>query len=128
MRVEFLEEGAPDCPLIRIYGTNRKDFASFRRLIPDTTVAIGAGTSTAEMSDWIAVGNCTLELEVARQDFGVRRSSDPWRFYWMLTPQGWSTVAELVEPFLKDTTAGRNQWLDVGSISVLLSFSQEGSW
>jgi hypothetical protein len=137
MKIEFLEGGSPDCPLVRIYGTERAGFAAFHELVRLVARGTGGGCSTIELADLTAISDCVLDLEISPTDMGVRRGQEHQRFFWMMTPKAWSIVAGLVHPFAKESVPGTHQWLcgpearyglEVGSISILLSCSNDGSW
>ena len=137
MNIEFLESGSTDCPLVRIYGTKAAEFASLHSLVGLAARGVGGSCSTLEVSE-LAASSVVLELEIATSEIGVRRASDDKnKFFWMLTPERRTVVAGLIQPFVTEARHDTHQWicgpnarygLEVGSISILLSCSIDGSW
>ena len=137
MNLDFLEEGSPDCPLIRIYGTDHDDH---RRLIR-AIAALAAGTverlPIQELPGFGADPNFELILSIAANDEGVSRHGQSLHFIWALTSAKWHIVEGLARPLADCESAGAYQWLagpearyglDVGSASVLLSNTHDGHW
>lgn len=136
--LDFLQAGAPECPLVRLYGTERQRFVAFRDLAGDLSRAGSQHTlyrfGTAEGPNWV---RCALTLKASPQSLGISwHHRDPY-FDWILTREDWASVAELVEPFAERARLGTFQWLagpsaagglKVGAIGVLLSCSPDGTW
>ena len=132
MKIEYLADGSPDCPLIRIFDF---DAVQVELLINQFSyLANGqAGSITFHELPYIeSVNNCKLtarvgplrlngEAVVAILPNGVNNS-----FHWQIEKENWAKVCDLIAPFLihKPNTY---QWLtdDMG-IQVLLS--QNGLW
>lgn len=137
MRLEFLEDGSPDCPLIRIYGTVPGEFAALHREV--LRLASGAATqlSLNRLTGFVGVNGCELTMISSSRDIGVRRSKDASTFEWLLTPAMWDIASDFTGTFARDLNVGRYNWLagrqsyfgiDVGKIAVLLSASEHGEW
>jgi hypothetical protein len=86
---------------------------------------------------WVkSADGCQLDLSAASKDYGIRphrigvfRRMSRTIFHCDLTPQSWSRVADIVEPFCfpMPNADSCHQWLDeTGPISLLLSPS--GGW
>ena len=136
MDIEFLKEGSADCPLVRIYGTDQKEFSTLLAAAKELATAEGKSRAAHEFPDFRPVSNCTLSLISASTDEGVRQIAD-MSFVWALTPAKWLLVAGLIEPFTLKPCDGSYQWLsgkearhglNRGPISILLSCSQDGHW
>ncbi len=136
MKIEFLEEGSADCPLIRIYGTDPAEFSSLLNAVKELASAEGKNCSVHELPGFHTVSNYTLSIISSSKDKGVRRISGT-SFVWVLTPAKWLLVAGLIEPFALSPRDETYQWLsgnearhglNLASISVLLSCSRDGHW
>ena len=126
MKLEFLGDGSPDCPLIRIYAFEQPAVLKLRDLVN----SLAAATKTSVPLDkqpWIEpVGGCELELCLAKRDRGIIQAG-PSRFECVLSHEGWLEIAGLLEPFCESNDLNAYQWLSgEGKISLLLSSS--GSW
>jgi hypothetical protein len=125
MKLEYLADGSPDCPLLRLY-----DFpADEARELLTAVAALAAGTTDrVEVHRLLFVeplGTCALTLVRRAWDQAVVRLG-PSRFECGLTAVTWDNVAGLIEPFAAGS--GGFQWLvgEPGDASVLLSTS--GGW
>ena len=128
MKLEYLADGSPDCPLIRLY-----DFipAEAGQLL---TAMIALATGTAERVDVHElpfvepVGECRLALVRRSRDQAITRGPGPREFQCGFTAGTWDNIAGLLEPFAED--AGGCQWLAgiPGETAFLLSASASGQW
>jgi len=137
MRVEYLHEGSPNCPLLRFYGNNLLDFSTLGRCFKE----LGSGTlqhvGIHDLPGFEAIGRCTLTARVGQKNKGVSQVGPGQDFEWVLTREGWETVGELTEPFLELRKVHMHQWfagkdakfgLEDSRISILLSNSEAGQW
>jgi hypothetical protein len=128
MKIEFLAEGSPDCPLIRFYDGTGDDISA----LADTIDRLIAG-HPSEIS-------LSRERKFSMLNFAdLRLSSEPGQpgvaplangFLWRQSKGGWTEVRELLEPFLQPMSGNYFQWLDLdrGEIAVLFSPGREGRW
>lgn len=128
MKIEFLKEGSPDCPLIRIFGNQpfsaAKLVSAFRQLAtgPIQEIAIH------EIPGFLSIEGCLLFTRRHSENVGVRQLTDT-AFECLLSPETWERLAELVDPFTQQHEGVRYQWLDETSeISLLISSSEFGEW
>jgi len=126
--VEFLKDGPPDCPLIRIYGNEpfsaAKLASAFRQLADGKTPEI----AIHEIPGFQSIEGCLLFARLNHENFGVRPINDE-AFECMLRAETWERLRELVEPFTAPLTGTRFQWLDeTSNISLLISNSDSGEW
>src|SRR4051812_16976232 len=111
MRIEFLESGAPECPLMRLFDLSADDVEDL------VDVFDRLATGATEYSDlttlpWIASeADCKLLLRRGRKDIGTTRAATPNAFVCELTREGWAIARELAEP-LREPKPGMFQWLD----------------
>ena len=126
MKLEFLVDGSPDCPLIRLYAFDQSEVLRFKDLI--STLSLGKATNVSlHEQSWIdPVDGCKLEMSLGKRDRGIKQV-DPSRFECVLTEEGWTDVAFLLEPFCAKELPTGYQWLEErGQVSLLISPS--GSW
>lgn len=137
LRMEYLEEGSDDCPLIRIYGTEAAGYSSLRHEIHCLSEEAERTCRLHQLPGVLAFSNCTLTMSSSTNDEGVRQVGRGFDFTWRLSPAKWFIVAGLIEPFAGKIPLGVFQWLsgnearhglDMGKISVLISYSRTGSW
>ncbi len=126
MKMEYLADGSPDCPLIRLYGFRPAEVLELRSLC--LSLANRAATCIAlhEQPGIDAIGGCELSLRIGDRDAGVHQSGKT-RFDCTLTDEGWREVAGLAEPFCQIVEPNTYQWLNEdGDVSLLLS--PNGKW
>ena len=125
MKLEFLENGSPDYPLIRVYEFDAEEAYNLRRI----TLQLARGKDQTvlfhEQPGVIPIGGCQLTLHRGEKDRGVSEFASR-KFKWVLSNTGWFQVAGLIRPFSRTDLSGF-QWLsEGGQIRVLLS--QDGHW
>ncbi|HEY6967970.1 MAG TPA: hypothetical protein VJA94_02105 [Candidatus Angelobacter sp.] len=125
MKLEFLESGSPDCPLIRLYEFTPKEAYQLRRI----AIQLARGKETTvrlhEQPNVTAIGGCELLLLQGKEDRGVSAISSS-KFKWILSPAGWLQVANLIRPFSRGAANG-DQWLsETGKVKIVLSC--DGRW
>jgi len=124
VKLEYLADGAPECPLIRLYEFDQVQARKLREVI-GAMIAGERQAAALHHEQWVEpLGGCSLILRAGSRNNGVRRAKD-LRFEWVLNVDGWSNVEGLIEPFSESETAGF-QWLNDGAIAVLIS--RDGHW
>jgi len=136
VKIEFLQTGSQDCPLIRLFGTDSSEFQALH----DALAQLASGAMiTCELTKVPGIGaisDCRLVLDVSARDEGVSQST-PTDFRWGLTSESWGLAAGLAEPFATTPRTDTFQWLaggeaqyglNVGNIAVLISCSVDGRW
>jgi len=125
MKLEFLESGGPDCPLIRLYEFDLKEAYQLRR----AALQLARGKVTMILlhkQPYITpIGSCELTLHRRNKNCGVSKIS-ALKFDWVLSPTGWLQVAGRVRPFSRELLPGWSWLSDGGKVNVLLSCSR--SW
>jgi hypothetical protein len=125
VKLEYLPEGSPACPLIRLYDFGQSEAKQLRELIK--SLANGDRDNVALHNEaWVeSVGGCSLNLQRGNQNQGIRQSQT-LRFECVLSSDGWSNAEGLLEPFSESNTNGF-QWLtNDGRVALLISRS--GQW
>jgi hypothetical protein len=134
MRIEFLEEGSEDCPLIRIFGTDQAEFGALLGTFTKLSGALGQSSDLHRLPNFQS--DCLLTAISTSEDRGVERT-DTKSFVWSLTPAKWLVVEGLTEPFSETSLRDAHQWLsgrearfglNTSGVSVVLSSSADGRW
>jgi hypothetical protein len=127
VKVEFLESGSDDCPLIRIYGGKPDVFQQVRRAFEQLAHGDVEEVSLTDLPGIQPLGGCCLIAQASRRDRGIVRSAGNV-FHWALTPATWNNVASLIEPFCCSSACGY-QWLEQAPVSeVRVLVSTDGCW
>lgn len=137
MRIEYLHEGSPNCPLLRFYGNDLQDFSILRQRFKELGSGALPHVGIHDLPGFQAIRGCTLTAKVGQKNEGVSQVGPGQDFEWVLTRDSWETVRELTEPFLELRKAHLHQWLagkdarfglEDSRISILLSNSEDGRW
>ena len=126
MKMQFLPDGSPDRPLIRLYDFEPADALLLKELFDSLANGLRTDVSLHEQKGIEPVDGCQLSLRLGKRDTGIVQKG-PFTFECDLTPAGWADVASLTEPFSEAAEANTYQWLnEEGQISLLLS--PDGKW
>jgi len=127
MKLDYIPDGAVDCPLVRIWGFV-PDEASW--LHEAVTRLAGGQAESVEVHSAPGVepiNGCRLTLKVGQEDRGVYALLGEDSFECLLRRHKWKQVVDLIRPFCEEAKPGYHQWLDEsGDISLLLSVN--GQW
>ncbi len=125
MKVDYLKDGSPDCPIVRLYNFTPEE----ARRLRDACRALHAGEIDRfdlYAQPWVeSVNGFRLSLGVASWNRGLEEQRDG-SFIWLLRQTWWDQVDALIDPFVEDHTDGF-QWLD-GSCGTGLLLSYHGCW
>ncbi len=123
MQAEFLPEGAPDCPILRLFGFQAADISRLQ------AVCLSLANGSARQAEVPAepVNGCRLTLSAGSMSQGVVRSDQHGLFECVLTPERWEEVAAMLTPFCRSKEESHFQWLDETS-EILLLLSHSGQW
>lgn len=125
MKLEYLADGSPDCPLIRLY---EFDQSEAKLLIAAVKSLAACERQRVALHDesWVeSVGGCSLNLRRGDRDEGIRRSKTSL-FECVFAPASWGSVEGLLKPFVSADTSGF-QWL-TNDGEVALFISATGQW
>lgn len=124
MKIEFLEAGADECPLLRIFSRDPETVQRLRAIFKQLAEGVIDSARIDEIPGMEAAGDCAVLARICKRDRGLNYQHG--EFYWELTRDTWDNVAWLLGPFCGDLKSGF-QWLDsVGEIQVLVSI--DGLW
>jgi len=125
MKIEFLNSGSPNCPLIRLYEFKASEAYNLRRIAMQLARGKCQIIRLQEESVYSPIGGCELTLSRGEKDQGVFEAA-PLKFSWVLSKSGWFNVAGLIRPFSRGNLSGF-QWLSsTDGIQILLS--PDGRW
>lgn len=126
MKLEYLPDGSPDCPLIRLYDFAPPAVVDLVANFDALATSLRNHIPLHEERGIVPVDGCQLFLRRHSNNEGVI-ARGPLSFECRLTPDGWSNVAALAQPFCSKTAATHYQWLNEdGPVSLLLS--PTGRW
>ena len=125
MKPEYLAEGSPDCPLLRLHNFSPPEAEQLLAAVSRLASGAAERVEVHQLPFVEPVGGCRLALVRWPWDQAVLRVG-PSAFQCGLTAGTWDNVAGLIEPFAEN--AGGFQWLagSPGEASLLLSVS--GQW
>jgi hypothetical protein len=124
VRLEYLPDGSPDCPLIRLYDFRPDEAERLAAAVAEMAAGRADRVAVHGLPGITPVGGCELVLSAGRRDVGVV-GVGPAAFECRLTADTWDNVAGLIEPFAAGS--GGYQWLaEAGDAALLLSPS--GQW
>ncbi len=128
MKLEYVREGAPECPLIRLFDFTVEEVEQLREIINQLALGKRQRIEIHNLS-WIeSIGNCRLTFFMQSWDQGVvkKKGNDENNFECGFTTATWDNIEGLVEPFINGS--GGFQWLASvpGETDILLS--RDGQW
>jgi hypothetical protein len=129
MKIEFLETGSLDCPLIRLFAFDTSDLIKLKQSLEKL---IGGKLNSFQLDeeDFVAsINKCSLLFEKGKADQGIVKDKKIGKFFCILTNQSYQRIVDLLEPFCSEPVqkGGYFQWLDeTSNISLLLSLT--GTW
>ncbi len=128
MKLEYLVDGSPDCPLIRLYDFTPVEAGQLLTAVAALASGAGDHVKIHELPVVEPVGECRLTLVRRSWDQAIIRGCGPCEFECGFTTGTWDNVAGLVEPFAEGV--GGFQWLAgvPGEAAFLLSASASGQW
>jgi hypothetical protein len=136
MKIEYLSEGARECPLIRIYGSDEQGFIRLSVEIVEL-ISTGKEVLVHELPGFVSIANCQLTFRKGKKDGNIVQEPDSRSFIWFLRSESWETVKGLIEPFCEKTTSKYHQWLagkessygfHESRIALLITNREEGTW
>jgi len=125
MRLEFLADGADECPLLRFYGWGDGEVTLLREAAEQLATGASRSIEFHRLPFIEAVGDIEFTWVADPWDRGVLVLQDKRSFVMQLSPEIWSDVVEIIRPF-EQNAVGFNWLLAVTEVEVLLSFS--GQW
>ena len=125
MKLEFLSNDSPDCPLVRIFEFTPPEIGLLSSLCQRLASGELKAVSLNELPDVEPVDDVQLSFQCADKDLGLLQPRKA-AFELVLSVGGWRTVVDLMSPF--DRPAWGYQWLWSQSGQPSLLLSPTGSW
>ena len=130
MKIEYLEAGPPEAPLIRIYGDDPATAAYLAEALEQLADGRAEMIMVHELPGIEPVGEVRLLARAGDEDRGVKPSRAPGLFDMMLTQDAWGGVAEVAWPFCEPAGEDvHSEWLDrTGEFPVIITTSDSGEF
>jgi hypothetical protein len=137
MKIEFIEGGTDQGPLIRIFG---RDVLALKRLleaIRDLRSGMHSHVSIHQLPGYQSLGSCALDAVLKNDDQGVVREGRSQQFRWILSSDSWNIVEGLIEGLISYENEPGHQWLagvearyglEISDIGLVLSTNETGEW
>lgn len=123
IKIEYIKEGSPECPLIRIYGKEPESCQILRKSVLQLSKKQIKTVTVHLLPIFTGVDGCELYFELG-ENIGILETGNN-KFRCILNETNWINVEGLLEPFCRTTNG--YQWLyDLGNIKLL--FSTDGNW
>jgi hypothetical protein len=126
MKLEYLADGSPDCPLIRLYDFTAAEADQLRAVIADLASGAFERAEVHLLPGVEAVNGCRLTVRVQKWDQAIIRLPGAANFRCGFTAGTWDNVAGLIEPFARG--ASGLQWLAGVPGEAQLLLSTNGQW
>jgi hypothetical protein len=126
MKLDYLPDGSPDCPLIRLYAFMPAEAKQLLAVAQSLANGDEQRIDVHRLPFVEAANGYKLTFVTQSWDGAVVRRDEPSEFECGLTRSTWENVAALIEPFKEGATGF--QWLadEPGEAALLLS--QSGQW
>jgi len=125
MKLEYLPEGAPECPLTRLLESNRSDVHELRQLVKGLVTGDRLDVALHDELWLESVGCCRMNLRVGKRSHGIRQVG-PLQFECVFTSSEWGNLEGLLEPFSESDSSGFQWLITGGSVALLISRSGGG--
>ena len=126
MKLEFLAEGAAECPLLRLFDFSAAEAARLLAAIKTLADSTSAAIELHCLPFVESVAGCRMTLMLSDWDEGVVIGEVPRDCRCGLTATSWSGICDLIEPF---TQGGSGyQWLASTPGEAALLMSVTGEW
>ena len=127
MKLEYLADGSPDCPLIRLYDFTTAEATQLLALVTELA-SEGPERIDVHLLPFVQpVDGCRLALIRRSWNQAIVRVG-PSNFECGFTAGTWDNVAGLIEPFCEDRSGERYQWLASSPGEADLLLSPSGKW
>jgi hypothetical protein len=119
MELDYIENfNGLDENIVRLYNFNKVEAIKFRELLEDTIIAKKQKLDLSEV-DFIYPRNCNLIFGLFKSDEGIL-TKDNKTFFCVLTLEGFTNMAKLLEPFCIKESKGYQYLYDIDNPTDLL--------
>jgi hypothetical protein len=127
-KVTFFQDGAPECPIVQISGTDFHRSRALLHAISQMRQRVAGSFGLHELAGFEGCLGPKLIFELSDSSVGVHRDPDRNEFACKLSYDGWTQVEDSLAPFCEgDSTDHSFQWLDESS-DISLLYSPSGGW
>jgi hypothetical protein len=126
MKLDYLPDGSPDCPLVRLYDFTPAEAGQLQRVLADLAAGRTSRIDVHCLPFVETVGGCRLVLVAQASDGAVYHRAWPTEFECGFLPDTWDNLAGLIEPFVAGSSGF--QWLARTPGEVDLLLSADGRW
>ncbi|WP_405609710.1 hypothetical protein [Polaribacter sp. Asnod1-A03] len=119
MELDYIENiDGHDQNIVRLYNFNKAEAILFRDLIVDTVILKKQKLDLSKV-DFIEPRNCNLILGLFKTDEGIL-TKDNETFFCVLTLEGFTNMARLIEPFCRKESRGYQYLYEIDNPTDLL--------
>lgn len=119
MELDYIENiNGHEQNIVRLYNFNKAEAILFRDLLVETIILKRKKLDLAEV-DFITPRNCNLIFGLFKSDEGIM-TKDNETFFCVLTIEGFTNMARLLEPFCKKESKGYEYLYDIDNPTDLL--------
>jgi len=126
MKLEYLTDGSPDCPLLRLYDFKPAEAGRLHAAVASLASGITARVEVHRLPFVEPIAGCRLTFVRRGWDQAVVRGAAQGEFECGFTADTWENVAGLVEPFANGPSGF--QWLAGTPGEAALLLSATGQW
>ncbi len=126
MRIEYIAEGAIDCPLVLISGNEPDSIRELQHAIKALVSGTAKQIAIHDLPNFISIENCQLYAWVDAVDYGVLKAkSGDAVFVCILCIDSWQQAIDLLEPIAQHPpdldTDYFNYLTNTGDINLIIS-------
>jgi len=119
MEVDYIENiDGHDQNIVRLYNFDKAEAILFRDLLVETVIIKKQKLNLAEI-DFIKPRNCNLIMGLFKTDEGIL-TKDNETFFCILTLEGFTNMARLIEPFCQKESRGYQYLYEIDNPTDLL--------
>jgi hypothetical protein len=126
MRLEFLPDGSPDCPLLRLYHFTPAEARQLHGNLAALVTGTAESVAVHNLPFVEAFADTQLTCRATTWDQSLTRDASTGEFECGFTPETWDNISGLIEPFMRG--AAGYQWLATVPSEVGLLLSVDGHW
>ena len=127
MKLEYLESGDSGRPMLLLHGGGPEEVALLRQALRDMAGGRIRQLAVHNLPFVQSVGDCQLRAMLGKADIGVVRGEAPNDFAWTLDAESWLWTDELLEPFCREESGIRFQYLNPARGPEII-YSTDRSW
>ena len=127
MKIEYLECGSGDCPLVRIYGNEKRKLMALHHHVARLCTGDKTQIKVHQLPGFVGLDACKLTFKSSKRDKGISQINEH-EFYCHLETESWCHIEEQIKALAESTSEGYQFLNESSSISLLLSTYKAGTW